>query len=50
MFKRITLSLNEVDAHFLDEHPEISPSGLLQKAIRDYRELLDERQREERVL
>jgi hypothetical protein len=46
MYKRITLSLDERDARFLKEHPEISPSGLLQKALRDYRSLIDEEGKE----
>lgn len=46
MFKRITLSLDEADARFFMEHPEISPSGLLQKAIKDYRTLLKEHPKE----
>ena len=40
MAKRITVSVGEEDVIFLTEHPEISPSGLLQKALRDYRSLI----------
>ena len=46
MFKRITLSLNEEDARFLMEHPEISPSGLLQKALKDYKTLISVHKKE----
>jgi hypothetical protein len=42
MSKRITVSVSERNAEFLREHPEISPSGMLQKALGDYRNLIGE--------
>ena len=39
--KRVTITLKDEDLKFFKEHVEISPSGLMRKAIKDYREKLD---------
>lgn len=41
MTKRITLSIKDEDASFLAEHPEINPSRLFQKALKEFRVLIE---------
>ena len=37
MNRRITISLREEEIEFLRDNPEISPSGLMKKAIKEYK-------------
>jgi hypothetical protein len=39
--KRVIITLKDEDLKFFKEHVEISPSGLMEKAIKDYREKLE---------
>ena len=39
--KRVTITLKDEDLKFFKEHVEISPSGLMKKAIKDYKEKLE---------
>ena len=38
---KVMTSVDQTDYFFLKDHPEISPSGLLQKALNDYRNLIN---------
>lgn len=49
MRHKVMTSVDQADYFFLKEHPEISPSGLLQKAIREYRMILEEHRQKQEV-
>ncbi len=49
MSKRITVSISEENVEFLREHPEITPSGLLQKALNEYKNVIEQHRKEMEV-
>lgn len=40
--KRVTITLSKGDLEFFGSHSEISPSGLMRTAIKDYKKRLGE--------
>jgi hypothetical protein len=49
MRMKVMVSVSPEEYRFLKEHPELSPSGLLQKSISDYKQLYKEHLQKQEV-